>query len=377
VKPLAGSAGMIVGVLLLLALWPAAALAQDQCAAGQPPRIDGQFQALVDQLGARVGDAADCAHSEATTGDLQQHTAGGLLYLRQRTGTPTFTDGAEHWALRAGQVLAWTSDDVDPPPNAQFATTAAPTQAAPAPAPGAPVATVPAGLPDIGGLLVAASISCTVLVLLAILGLVWLRRRPGSPVWVVQPGTQLATATASVTALQGSLHDVGAGRITDQARDILGRDAEPMVWQERPLALAVLVLAILKWVLVLIVAVSLAIALGQLAFVAVPLAVAALALGRRYASLSGTSYRASSQRLEITTGLASERKVTWELHELGDALIVQPLHYRLFGVGDLTVQHRSQGPITLAAIRNPELVRDLVRGSGQFEAARWDRIRLR
>ena len=52
-KPLVGGSGMIVGALLLLALWPAAALAQDQCAAGQPPRIDGQIEALVDQLGAR------------------------------------------------------------------------------------------------------------------------------------------------------------------------------------------------------------------------------------------------------------------------------------------------------------------------------------
>ena len=57
--------------------------------------------------------------------------------------------------------------------------------------------------------------------------LLWLRRRPASPVWVVQPGTQLATAIASVTALQGTLHDVGAGRITGQAENILGRDAGP------------------------------------------------------------------------------------------------------------------------------------------------------
>jgi hypothetical protein len=73
----------------------------------------------------------------------------------------------------------------------------------------------------------------------------------------------------------------------------------------------------------------------------------------------------------------AQRKVTRELHELGDATIERPFHYRFFGVGDLTIQHRSGGAVVLQAIRNAEVVRDLLRGSGQFEAARLDKARWR
>jgi hypothetical protein len=38
---------------------------------------------------------------------------------------------------------------------------------------------------------------------------------------------------------------------------------------------------------------------------------------------------------------------------------------------------RWAGVVALQGIRNAEVVRDLLRGSGQFEAARWDKARWR
>ena len=65
-------------------------------------------------------------------------------------------------------------------------------------------------------------------------------------------GTQLATATAPVTALRSTITDIGDGQVTSHAEDILTRDAEPMVVQQRPFALAILLPAIVKWILVVV-----------------------------------------------------------------------------------------------------------------------------
>src|SRR5690348_2609275 len=110
---------------------PTLAVAQAQCSAGQP-RLAPAFADLAARLGSRVGDATECEHTDTASGDLQQSTSQGLLYLRKSTNTPTFTDGGEHWALRSGQLLDWTSSEVDPPTSAQVvASTPAPTAAAP------------------------------------------------------------------------------------------------------------------------------------------------------------------------------------------------------------------------------------------------------
>ena len=53
------------------------------------------------------------------------------------------------------------------------------------------------------------------------------------------------------------------------------------------------------------------------------------------------------------------------------------MHYRIFGVGDLVLQQRSKPAVVLEAIANPEGVRDMLRASGQFEAARFEKARWR
>jgi len=367
---------------LSLLLWlgmPALVMAQAQCSAGQP-RLAPAFTDLASQLGSRVGDATECEHTDAASGDLQQSTSHGLLYLRQSTNTPTFTDGGEHWALRSGQLLDWTSAEVDPPASAQVIAST-PAQANPAPA--APVATTAsiaspaAALASASGLVAAASLTVILLAIVATFGLVVLRRQPRAAGWTVQPGTQLATPTGPVGALQTSIANIGDGKASAEAQDILSRDPDPTVVQVRPVALAVLLPAILKWLLVVLVVLVIATALGQPIFSLVAVAVAAVALAAAYGPLTGTLYRVTSQRIEITAGMMSQHTVTRESYELGDARIDKPFHYRLFGAGNLTIDTREGGVVLLRAIPNAEVVRDLIRGSGQFEAARFEKARWR
>lgn len=102
------------------------------------------------------------------------------------------------------------------------------------------------------------------------------------------------------------------------------------------------------------------------------LAYAAYRLLRRFAQLKTTQYRMSSQRLIIDRGVLSRVSVPYELHRLGDAVIHQPLLLRLFGVANVYVSG-----ILVEGLRNADLVRDLIRGGGQLEAQRTDKIRWR
>jgi hypothetical protein len=64
----------------------------------------------------------------------------------------------------------------------------------------------------------------------------------------------------------------------------------------------------------------------------------------------------------------------YELHQLGDAVIVKPLLLRFFGVANLVI---TSPPITLFGLRNAQYVRDILRQGGQLEAQRVDKIRFR
>jgi hypothetical protein len=362
----------------LILIAPVTALAQPQCSADQP-RLAPQFGDLVTRLGSRTGNVTECEHTDAASGDLQQSTSTGLLYLRQASNTPTFTDGGEHWALRTDQLVEWSTDDVDPPASAQVVPSAAtPETGAPTAVP-RQIATTPAsiGVPDLTGFGIAAAISVVVLAIVAAFGLTVLRRGPSAKSWVVQPGTQLATSTAPMSGLQSTITDIGDGRVTAYADDILHRDAEQMVLQQRPFALAVLLPSVAKWLVAMIVAVVVGVATGLSVIPLAVVAVAAIALVLAYAPLSATEYRVTSQRIEITTGVLARHKVTREVFELGDAAIDQPLHYRIFGVGNLRIAYRQGGAVVLQAIQNAEGVRDVLRGTGQFEAARFDKARWR
>jgi hypothetical protein len=66
--------------------------------------------------------------------------------------------------------------------------------------------------------------------------------------------------------------------------------------------------------------------------------------------------------------------VSYEIHQLGDAVIHSPILLRLFSRGNLTITGQQ---ICLSGIRKPEAVRDLLRNAGQGEAQRMDKVRWR
>src|SRR5947209_8255612 len=92
------------------------------CNLDAAPTFDQAFAGLATILGDRVGGPTECSHAEQPSGDLQQATSAGLFYLRKSTNIATFTDGAEHWALRGTQSLHWTTSEVDPPSTSEVST---------------------------------------------------------------------------------------------------------------------------------------------------------------------------------------------------------------------------------------------------------------
>jgi hypothetical protein len=92
------------------------------------------------------------------------------------------------------------------------------------------------------------------------------------------------------------------------------------------------------------------------------------------AKLKTTKYSASSQRLIVEEGALHSVNRPYELHQLGDAVIVKPLLLRFFGVANLVI---TSPPITLYGLRNAQYVRDILRQGGQLEAQRVDKIRFR
>ena len=90
--------------------------------------------------------------------------------------------------------------------------------------------------------------------------------------------------------------------------------------------------------------------------------------------LKTTKYRASSQRLIVEEGSLHSVNRPYELHQLGDAVIVKPLLLRIFGVSNLVI---TQPLVKLHGLRNAEYVRDILRQGGQMEASRVDKIRFR
>ena len=90
--------------------------------------------------------------------------------------------------------------------------------------------------------------------------------------------------------------------------------------------------------------------------------------------LKTTKYCASSQRLIVEEGSLHSVNRPYELHQLGDAVIVKPLLLRIFGVSNLQI---TKPFVKLCGLRNAEYVRDILRQGGQMEASRVDKIRFR
>lgn len=90
--------------------------------------------------------------------------------------------------------------------------------------------------------------------------------------------------------------------------------------------------------------------------------------------LTTTKYSASSQRLIVEEGSWHSENRPYELHQLGDAVIVKPLLLRFFGVSNIEI---ATPPVNLVGLRNADYVRDILRQGGQLEAQRVDKIRFR
>jgi Bacterial PH domain len=90
--------------------------------------------------------------------------------------------------------------------------------------------------------------------------------------------------------------------------------------------------------------------------------------------LKSTHYSASSQRLFVEEGTFHTVNRSYELHQLGNAVLVKPFLMRPFGVANLAI---GTPLIVLYGLRNASAVRDLLRTGGQLEAQRVDKIRWR
>jgi PH (Pleckstrin Homology) domain-containing protein len=412
--------GLGLMLLMFLTVWsaPSIALADPSpfCNGEAAPTLDQAFAGLATLLADRAGTPKECSHTEQASGDLQQATSGGLFYLRKSTNTPTFTDGADHWALRGTQSLHWTTSEADPPSSAEVSTVPS-TISQPAPTPVAVVAAsaaLPIGIPiNFPGTAIAVIVVVVGLVLCIAVALMLQqqRRRAQSG---ISKGTQLVAARATgaagglsigtapympavpVSELQSAITDIGTNRVTEQADAVLRADPEAMIWQGSPSAAAILMPGIIKWAAVLVVAVSIrswvasSIAgsgstpsSNELSTIVQWLIVGVAVLGMARSVLVSwvriftTKYRATRQRLEITSGVFGQTTVTYELFELRNAVIERPFVYRLLGVGNLLITHRTRGAVRLHAIANPDGVRDILRSSGQIEAARFEKAQWR
>ena len=226
------------------------------CSDETPPKRDQAFASLATVVGERVGVPIECAHVEQTTGDLQQATAGGLFYLRKSTSTATFTDGADHWAVRGVQSLHWTTWEADPPSTAEIRTLDS-ARVWPVVTAVAPVKSAIAIQSDTGGTTLAVAVVAVGLVLCVGMALLLQRQRAraypraiNSVQLIVARATGAAAGlstglapmvpSVSVGELQSAITDIGRNRVTEQADVVLRADPEAMIWQGSPSALAIL-----------------------------------------------------------------------------------------------------------------------------------------
>lgn len=108
-------------VIAIVALLPAAAVADGNCGQGVPvpQSFSGRLADLKAALGDKMGAPAECQRTDPQTGDIQQQTSDfHLAYWRASTDTPTFYDGGTHWALTNRGLVKWNGPAVDPPSDA-------------------------------------------------------------------------------------------------------------------------------------------------------------------------------------------------------------------------------------------------------------------
>jgi len=189
----------------------------------------------------------------------------------------------------------------------------------------------------------------------------------------MDPTTIPVDSAAPITQLQGRFREMQAGTVTARGSRLM--TDEGMVWEEQPSVILIASL-IAKYLIAMVATVWLFSivpnANGGGTFLLLLMGVAAIHVGLRFWEIRSTKYRMTSQRLEVTAGLFNQRTVTYELHQMAAGQITGPFLLRLVKTGNLSI-----GPLQLKAIRNPEVVRDMLRDFGQREASRLDKIRWR
>jgi hypothetical protein len=88
------------------------------CTAAAPRFVHGAAT-LKTALGERMGDPLECERVVDAAGNTEQRTTRGLAYYRARSNITVFTNGFDHWAIVASGLVHWTSDSVEPPPDAE------------------------------------------------------------------------------------------------------------------------------------------------------------------------------------------------------------------------------------------------------------------
>ena len=180
--------------------------------------------------------------------------------------------------------------------------------------------------------------------------------------------------TAPIGQMQGRFKEMEAGSVSSRGGRLV--TDEGMVWEEKPnpVILAGLVFKYLVALVVILFLYANVPSQGEGTTLLLWFVIALAHIGLRFWEISSTKYRMTSQRLEITAGMFNQKTVAFELYQMAPAVITRPLLLRLVKTGNLTI---TSPFIILRAIRNPEVVRDLIRDFGQSEASRMDKIRWR
>ena len=247
------------------------------------------------------------------------------------------------------------------------------------------------------------------------------------------PEDKSVTSLHDVDDLKVSAHtDIGDSRVTSVAHMVLDYDPEAMIWQDSP-SPSLMFPSLVKWTLIIAIWVLALIVLRPAPAVSVPtdptpsvqepveaqtpkgkkgkvsqkteksqakakakgtpvkqstpddtaytwtLYVGLLVLayqlyshGKWYLRLKNISYKMSSQRLAIESGIFSKAVNAYELHQLQNGQVYKPWSLRLFGRENLYISG-----LWLTGIKNAEAVRDLIRNAGQIEASRIEKARFR
>jgi hypothetical protein len=191
---------------------------------------------------------------------------------------------------------------------------------------------------------------------------------------VDQAPTDRSRRTAPIEAIPALIHGIGKGSITRRAAEILRSTDEEMAWEDSPSPILLIPLGVKYFAFVAGAAILSGILHSGWFWVVLWLAVGAAHIGMRYWELRSTLYRLTSQRLEITSGLLNQKTVTWEVHQLGAGEITVPLILRMVRRSTLTI---TSPHIVLSGIREAAMVRDVLRGAGQLEGQRTDKLRWR